>query len=407
MNLFRKGFYRIGGFGFNVFVLGFINVVSIPLVIHFGGIKEWAAFAVGQSAGTLVSVFIAMGWVQIGPTLIAKAPDNEKAELFRDSLYLRWGSAIISVPIAIIISFNIIETQFRGLMILGLISSALVACGNSWFYVGTATPSKLFFQETLPRIVLVLFGCVAIVFVRSAYIYAGFMLFSIVSATFISSVMLTRNYKTASKVSFGNYFKTMRVQLDGLGIASFSTFYQTLPLLALSATGTEGVALFAILDRLRQQSMIIVVPVAQTLQSWVPNAEGKFLGARAALAAKYSVYISLISIPIFFFCTPLIIDFLSAGKLEAEWALIVPFSLAFGLNVITLISGSAALIPLGKTHSVLLSSVAGALTITLMLCVLLNSYREIGVAWSLATAQLMVAVVQFISLRQTLIHRNH
>lgn len=394
MSLATRAAVRVGGFGASVLVTGLVGVATIPLVVRAAGATEWAALAVGQTLGAFLGVLTALGYQQLGPTAVARTPPAGLGRYFVDSLTLRGLTLAVTIPAALALG-RLVSPGGWVVTAVAAMGVLVVSLGASWFFIGTASPRDLMLYDTLPRAVGTLAGAASCSVTGTALPAALGLLGGALAAVTLSAWHVLRRYGRADQTILGSgLWATARVQFSGLGIAVLSTAYSSLPLLYLSTVIPVAAPTYALADRLKQQAMTAFVPVAQTLQGWVPRAQGSDLYRRARKACVIAAALGIAAAAAFAcFATP-ISAILSGTEVKVGLDLALPLGMAFGMNVATLIIGNAVLIPVGKVRAVLASAAAGMLVVvpTLLLAGAISS--DAGVAWAVLLAQSAVLVTQ-------------
>lgn len=263
--------------------------------------------------------------------------------------------------------------------------------------------------DTLPRVSFLVVGAMTTAFYGSAYWAAGSMLVGSCMAVALSTVHVFRRYGIGRKRPWKEYATVAQSQAYGTGIAVFSVIYTTVPLLALSLLSPAAIAAYALADRVKQQSIAAVTPVAQALQGWVPRAtERSDMHRRVRYVLYRALGLGGAAGALFAVLAPIFAVFLGAGVVSVEFSLSLPLGIAFGLNVITLIVGSSCLIPLGAKTAVFWSAVGGALIVGAFFSILipLQASQPVAIAYVVAIAQAGVMIVQLTALVRLLRARD-
>src|SRR4051794_7162866 len=104
----RRTIGQLSGFSVTVVTNALTGLAVVPVIIHVGGPDGWASVAVGQAAGALASLVLALGWGFNGPTLVATASPTDRQAIVRNSLVARtvflapvaFGAAVAAASIA-------------------------------------------------------------------------------------------------------------------------------------------------------------------------------------------------------------------------------------------------------------------------------------------------------------------
>lgn len=397
MAIYGRAAARLGGFGSSVLVTGAISLLVIPVVVRFAGEEQWASLAVGQTLGVLLAVVSVLGWAQLGPVEVARSDYDQRAQIYRDSLTLRSMTLFLTAPAAVIMAV-LIAPGDAVVSATASLATLLVSCGASWFFIGEARPASLMLFDTIPRSGGMVIGAAVTAFTGSALWTAIGMLVGVLFAVALSSLAVIGKYGVGRARSPRELVAVLRRQLHGIGIGVFSTVYLSMPLLYLSATVPMATAQYALADRIKQQSMTALSPLAQTLQGWIPRATPDQIVTRVRAAATRSALFGALAGVAFICGAPVVSLVLGAGEVTFDLSLSIPLGIAFGLNVITLLVGSACLVPLDAARAVFWSAVAGTIVVIPGLVVGGSLLADLGVAWAVAMAQATVACVQTVAL---------
>lgn len=397
MSRLRRATTRVGGFGSSVVLSGLAGLLVIPVIIGYAGEAGWASIAVGQSTGVVLAILSGLGWAQTGPTEIARAGRRARGVQFRDSLTLRIASLVVTLPAAFGAAI-VLRPQDSPVATLAAVSAILTACGAGWFFIGCGDPIRLMLFDTLPRVAGITLGAVATAVTGAAIAAAIGMVVGSVAGVLLSAIWIMRHYGKGERRTLRELVAILSGQLDGIGIAACSAAYLSVPLLFVAAAHPAAIASYAIADKLKQQAMTAITPIAQTLQGWVPKASGPTLKHRVRLTAKTAFVAAFAGGSGFVLAAPHVGSFLGAGSVQVGLDLGVPLGMAFSLNVLTLIVGTSCLLPLGRSRTVFLSAASGAAVILPALGLLSALGGPTGVAWAVVVAQAAVAGVQLVGL---------
>lgn len=394
MSFVSRAAGRLGGFAASVVLTGLVSLAVVPLLVHFGGALGWASFAVGQTVGSLFGVVTSLGWLQIGPSEVALADSATRVRHYANSLVVRLGILFVTGPLSVMVTLFVVPEPDVASAIASL-GSLLLACGATWYFVGTSRPKSLLACDTLPRIAGIVLGCVGTV-VTGQLIYAGIgIVLGATIAIVLSSIAIRRMDGQLSVSSFRELCRVSADHVHGLGIGVFSSLYLTAPLVLVSTLVPAYAATYALADRLKQQSMAALTPIGQTLQGWVPRAASSDqLRSRVRRAVQFAAIGALASALGFSLFAPPVSYFLGAAQVSVEYTLAIPLGVALGLNLFTLVLGNSCLVPLGRSAAVSYSSMVGTVAVLVGIAAMSGRLSVVGVGWAVAGAQACVAAVQ-------------
>lgn len=399
--LLKRAATRMGGFTVSVVITGLTGLMTIPIVVASAGSGVWASMAVGQTIGVIATVLIAFGWAQLGPTEIARADQRSRALYYKESLIVRLFAYVLASPGIVFISL-LLSPGDRLITVISALGTAMLAVGGAWYFIGASEPISLLLVETLPRAVSAWIGT-AITFASGTGVPAAVGLaIGPLAAVCLSAITIRRRNGPADRSSIRSIWASVRRQVNGIGIGVFSTIYQSMPLLIVSAALPQATATYALGDRIRQQAMTAVTPVAQSAQGWVPRAKKDELRRRVTSMRNIALLLAVAGAALFCAVMPFAAHLLGAGEVHVGWGLTIPFGITFGVNTATLIIGNACLLPLGKSGAVAASAIAGTVVITASLIVFAVVPSEVTIAVATSVAQMSVLTIQLLSLQRAL-----
>lgn len=386
---------RLGGFTASVVVSGVVSLATVPFVVVYAGTDSWAAVAVGQSLGAIVGIFTLLGWVQNGPTEVARASAADRGSYFARSVYVRCLSLVVTVPVVVVASL-LLGTAHVGLCVLSALTILVMNLGGSWFFVGEGNPFGLFFFETLPKAVGVAAGTVALALGAAPVVYGWLGLAGAVCAVAVSWIDVFRRNPRDGYVrpSVRGVVRIVTAQKHGIGTAVLSAVYLSAPLLIVQSLFAGATATFALADKIKQQAMTAYRPASQVAQGWTPKAGRTEMHRRVQAVAKWILPLALAAMLSFSAFGPVASHLLSGGRIQIGWGMAVAFGIAFGMNIISLTVGVACLVPLGRESAITASATIGLVTFAVSAGPAGLLLGGVGIAWAVAFGQSAVAAYQ-------------
>lgn len=332
---------------------------------------------------------------------MARSDADQKGSLYRSSLRSRLFTLPITLPSAAALAYLIsIENPVTSAF--AAIASVLIGVGGSWFFIGDSRPRSLFLCDALPRAMSVVAGAGLLSLHVDILWYALMLVTGSICSVTISAFVILRSYpsprKTGTKSNRRGLAEIYRQQVTGLAISLMSTVYLSAPLLIVSISLPSYLASYALADRLKQQSMTFVGPVAQTLQGAVPRGARALLERRVRKAFYTAIMLGALGGTCFSTLGPFASQILGAGQLVLGFELTVPFGVAFGLNIVSLIVGSACLMVVDRQRDVAASALIGMIVSVPLLLLGIHSFGLVGAAWAVALSQAAVCAYQVSSL---------
>lgn len=385
-----------------------LGLLVVPVTIFVAGPDEWGAIAVGQSVGSIATIFVALGWGYNGPVLIARANEVERRIIAINSVIARSVASPLIVVVAAVFAFYLAPTTPVA-SVIACVTVSLGGLGMSWYFVGDGEPKKLFFLDGVPRWAGNLLGVGALYVSNDIYLFLWIQLAGGVLASAISIFVVISNGPPVPAGSWGlrSAFRGVKSQLWAGTTVITATTFASLPTLVLAALAPSAVPIYALGERLVRFAIMGVTPFLQWVQGWVPRESAlRPLDSRIKSATSVAVVLALPLGVLVTFLGPLGGSILSVGVLNLPLGLTAAFGIAVATSVISRVVGMACLLALGDDRSVALSAVLGAIVGTPLLFLLVSSGGAIGAAISLAISETIVVTYQLIALKRAMHHRR-
>ena len=380
-------------------VSGVVSLATVPFVVVYAGKDAWASVAVGQSLGSIIGIFTLLGWVQNGPTEVARTTPEIRGAYFARSAYVRSLSLVVTVP-AICAASVLLGTTYVWLCALAALAMLVTNLGASWFFVGEGNPRGLFLFETLPRALGIVVATAALAWGASPVVYGVLTLAGSVCAVAASwADVFRRNRVTGFEApTLREVGAIVWGQKHGIGTAVLSAVYQSVPLLIVQGLYAGATASFALADKIKQQAMTAYRPVSQVAQGWTPRGSASEVRRRVEKVAKLIVPVATVAAVVSASAGPFAANLLSGGNIQVGWGMSAAFGIAFGMNIVSLTVGVACLVPIGREAAITASAALGLLTFCVSAVPLGILAGGGGIAWSVACGQTVVAVYQLVVL---------
>ncbi|BDZ44140.1 polysaccharide biosynthesis C-terminal domain-containing protein [Naasia aerilata] len=398
----RKLASLLSGFSANVLLNSLTAVAVIPVIIAISGPGAWAGVAVGQSAGSIGAVILALGWGFNGPTLVAVAGAVGRAEIVRHSLAAR----LLVLPLVGGLSLAATLWLAPGdpVVSAGSCLAVLVpGLGFSWFFIGERRSGALLLMDATPRALGAIVGVVLLVLTGVLAAFVVIQVLFAAAGVLASLRTLTRRYPAeARRVDIKGMLADVRAQaFAGLTVAT-STVYLALPTLVLALLAPSAIPAYAIADRIARFSLVAVTPMYQWLQSWVPSAAPGEIGRRIRATVLASVLTAIVLAVALFVSGHWIASVLTSGRVALNDLLIGGIAVSVGMSAISRGTGMVALLALERDRAVALSAVLGAVVAVPAMLLLVPPLGAAGAALAVAISEAIVTATQSIVLRGVL-----
>lgn len=384
-----------------------LGLLVVPVTIYVAGADEWGSIAVGQSIGSIATIFVALGWGYNGPSLIARASETERRVIAINSLIARSIAAPLIVLAAAIVAFYLAPTIPMAAVI-ACVTVSLGGLGMAWYFIGDGQPKKMFLLDGIPRWAGNLLGVAALFVWHDIYAFLWIQLAGGILASLISTVDVLSGGPVVSRTTWGvrAAFRGVKSQLyAGITVVTATTF-ASLPTLVIAALAPGSVPVYALGERLVRFALMSITPFLQWAQGWVPKSSAARPQAwRIKWATRASYWIAVPLGLVVAFMGPFAGQLLSAGVVSLPLELTIALGVAVATSTVSRVVGMACLLALGDDRSVAVSAVLGAAIGTPLLFVLVANAGSTGAAISLAVSEVVVVIYQVIALRKLVIRQ--
>ncbi|MBW1639933.1 hypothetical protein G3H63_12740 [Microbacterium resistens] len=360
-------------FSLSIILSTLVGVLSIPILIEQFGDTTWARFAVLQSIAQFLAVIVGFGWGATGPSTVAGLPADERKAFFATSVLAR---VVIMIPVLVLgalIASAIVRMDLLTAALAALTSVA-PAAGAAWYFIGTNRPVALFFFDALPAILGQAAALVGVLLAPSLLVYvsctAGFaMLGLLCSWLFVA----TRTADGPWRVDRSQTLRgLLQDQMPGFTATFTSSLITTLPtVIVQQIVAPSALPLFVLADRLSRYAGLVLAPILQAIQSWVPEAGREHIRSRARIAMLVAAAIGVVGAVGMITCAPWVSALLSQNKVAIPLLLAVVMGLGFAGEAISQVVGLAVLVTIGRSRDLALS--ASVATVAALLGVLVGA----------------------------------
>lgn len=364
MNSRRQGMAsKGGGFLFAVGLSAAVGMVSIPVVISRVGAEVWASIAVGQAVGTIGSALVTYGWPITGPAAIAAASSDRRGEIVAESLLLR---AVFLGPVLIVLTVVVwlLTGSFGGLVpvTIAAMTPTIGGLTASWIFVGEGRPRDLAFCDVLPRAIGSILGVLAISLYPSVGLFVVAQMIGQIGALVCSYRSLSRRYS----VQLYGFSRTKFMSLCRQGFPGFvtsivSTSYQNLPVTLVGSLAPSQLPVIAMADKFYRLGQLVLVPVTQVAQGYVPAASTPDLLKKRAVTSLWgALLLGAVVGSGYAVLAGWVGRVLSHGEIHVPLPVAISFGSALALTLMSSTIGRACLVALGRVRVLATSSLFAA-----------------------------------------------
>lgn len=389
----RRGAFALGSYGMSVAISAVVTLLTIPVVVAHSGASAWASLAVGQAVGTGAAILIGFGWGTTGPTLIARADPDDRGSLYVRSLQAR---AVLFLPLAVVATVAAFAFSPSAQLESSITALAYAATGllAGWFFTGAAEPVRFLALDTLPRVLGLALGALALIGGTHLVVLPILQLLGVAAGVCASAWLVGRRPGAWSSFELRQSVAVLRSQSHGFVIALVAAGYASIPLSLVSLLAPGSLPVYALLDKLLRFATTAYSPVLQFLQGWVPAAPSARLLTRIRKALVLGLAMAVVGGLAFVFLAPLFMRALSHGEIRPDSGIQIAFGVGLACMVLSQISGLVCLLALGGSKALARLSVwSFAFGMTVLLLALLAG-GVLGAAWGLAAAEILTAALQ-------------
>ncbi|WP_194764688.1 lipopolysaccharide biosynthesis protein [Microbacterium sp. UFMG61] len=360
-------------FSLSIILSTLVGVVSIPVLIGQLGDTTWARLAVLQSIAQFLAVVVGFGWGATGPSTVASLAVAERKGFFATSLLAR---LVILVPVLAAGTF--IAALLVGVdpLVAALVSLTAVApaAAAGWYFIGTNRPVALFLFDALPAILGQAAALVGVLIAPSLLMYASCTAaFAVLGLLASCLFVATRSADGPWKIDRTQSLRgLLRDQLPGFTATFTTSLLTTLPVVIVQViVPASALPLFVLADRLSRYAGLVLAPILQAIQSWVPEAGREHITSRGRIAMLVACGIGAVGAIGMITCAPWVSPLLSQGAIAIPLLIAVVMGFGFAGEAISQVTGLAVLVTIGRSRELALS--AGVATGSALLGVLVGT----------------------------------
>ena len=243
-----------------------LALLTLPHLMRVLGTEGFGQFAFGVAACTLLSMITDHGFNQLGPKLVARAPESgpDRARLFWSVQVAKAQVSVVAVPSVWLLAwiFGLPATYGSVLMVIGLGALASLSFPQ-WFLQGSLRLRTLARAQSSAR---VLVAAAQLVFVQApgdallavilqAGLGVGAGILALADGDFRKAIKWQR---TSLKHGWPLLHEARRLFMSNLAVASYTT---AVPLVVGSLTSPATLGLFSAGDRIRAAVQSLLAPI--------------------------------------------------------------------------------------------------------------------------------------------------
>ncbi|QEO13533.1 hypothetical protein FLP10_03210 [Agromyces intestinalis] len=370
-----------------------VGVFTIPVLVGVLGASTWGVLAVLQALAAFFGFLIAFGWGATGPAHVAGLPAEERRQFYWDSVVTRGILFVLLVPVAVLIGSAITSLPVLTVT-LAILAYTLPGAGAGWYFVGTNQPGRMFLLDSLPPIAGTVAGLIAVIAVPSLDMFLVAMVaceaigFAVATIVVLASTHGPVRWWLGASRLFGAY----RGQVPGMASSVAASFYTSAPAVIVQMFAPREVPVYAIADRLFRYAVLVLAPILQSIQSWVPEAGRTEAVARSRQVVWLSVGIGVVGMAGLIGFAPLVSNWLTHGEAIVPWVLAILIGIAFAGEAVSQVTGLSSLVALGAARYLAASSVVCAIAGSTGILLLTPFWGAVGAFLAIACASVVLAL---------------
>jgi len=370
-----------------------IPFLILPVLARAAGSEAWVAIAVGQSVGGFLALAVGLGLNVQGPTLVALAAPEDRADLFARGTRARLALVVPALVAGAVVAWTLAPAGFGADAALMAAAITLGGLTSSWYLIGLGTPLPLIGFELLPRAVATAGGAVIVVAGGAVAWYPILLIAAIVGGVGGYALRVVRPRELVT--GWGESLRFARRQLSAAATETVSGAYTALAVsLVTAGASTAQAGTYVSGDKLWRMGQTVVGAQGNALQGWVVEDDRAHFGARVRRALVLHAALGAVGFALFALAGP----WLTALAFGSGVAIDRPTAVLFGVATFCLsmstATGRHVLIAWGRPKQVFASVVAGAAVGIPTTLILSAQLGAVGGATGLAAAEASVLLVQ-------------
>lgn len=386
---------RLGSFIATAGFTQLVGLVAIPVIIHSAGTMQWGIQGSVQSAANLFGVLVSFGWGTTGAAEVAGLAASERPQYYADSFVSRLYLFTLVLP-AMALVLSLINPQHVALVLVGSAAYLMPFLGANWYFVGEASPQRLFLLDVLPQSIGLAMTVLIVLLTKSLTLAICGQLICNALGVLIAAIVIdhTSVVKVRYDLSIAKAFTRLRGQRDPVFTAATSALYVSTPLLVLNVVSPGELALYNMGDKLFRFGLTAFTPVLQFIQGWIPEGGEDGRLHRIRQGARFTPAIALAGGVAIAVLGPWAATLLSGAGLAFSSDMSIPFGLIFAAVACTQVLGLACLVQLGEVKALAASTFVGACAGVPLIVLGSFAAGARGVAWALMLSEVIVLAYQ-------------
>jgi O-antigen/teichoic acid export membrane protein len=279
---------RLGGFIFLPFVSSLAPFILLPLLARRVSSAEWAGLGIGQSIGMVGAVAVTWGWQLLGPVLVAGVEMRARKVHYLDSLVVRGAVCLVLTPLLALLSGALAPSGGRLLAVTMACAICVSGLTPTWYFIGLGTPGGIATWDIFPRVAATVLAAGLVVLGVGPICYpVALIAASLLAVTVFSAVELRGSHVQAHLRDLPRLWAELRRGFSPMATEMTLSLYSSGSVAAVGwRATTETVAVYSSAFRLYRLAVYFVTALANGLQGWVAEKQGRVRAGRMLVALQ-------------------------------------------------------------------------------------------------------------------------
>jgi O-antigen/teichoic acid export membrane protein len=386
---------KVLGFVLLPFASSLAPFILLPLLARRVSSEEWAGLGIGQSVGMVGAIAVTWGWQFVGPVLVAGASPEVRKGHYLDSLWVRGVVSLVLTPLLALLSGLVAPSGGKLLAVTMACAIGLSGLTPTWYFIGLGRPAGIAVWDVAPRVLAtvaaaaLVVGGVSPVCYPLALIAAGLLAVAVFSAVELRDFPV-RAHDTSSRRLWSELRRGFTPTSTELTLSLYSS--GSVAFVGWRAT-TETVAVYSSAFRLYRLANYFVTALANGLQSWVAEQEGRVRGRRMLRALQAHTVVGLVGMVGMAAVLPEVSTLLFGARLSVDHVASLYLGVAFLAASVGGSMGRHVLVPAGETKGVFVYTLAGAVVGIPLSVLLAAEWGSSGATAALAVSQSLTVLL--------------
>lgn len=377
-----------------------IPFLFLPILARVAGADAWLAIAVGQSVGAFCALFVSIGYNTVGPTMVALAEPEHRAEVLRKSIPSRLLVFLPAVVLAATVSFVIAPESHRIDAVIMSAAMTITGLSSAWYMVGLGRASLIVVYELVPRMLAT--GIAAVILLTTGHVIWYPLLLVVAGIAGVTAyVARTAGIRRTLQIDRAEVARTLKHNRSAMATEVVAGSYNSLAVTLVSVSATvEQAARYVSGDKLYRIGQYSVSALGNALQGWAVESDRQWFSARARQALILHACLGFLGLLGFAIAGPWLSNALFGDVVTIDRMTALGFGVAtLGIALGTAL-GRIILVGLGARREFLLSVSLGALIGVPTILTMAAHFGAAGGAWGLAVGETASVVCQTVFARR-------